>query len=665
MEQLQLTDFFHYRFLSQPKFAPGGQRAAFAVANCNAEGDGYESRLWLWTGDGLRQLTSLGQEAQYFWVDETHLLFPAVRSAGEKKRKEGKETFTSYYCLDITGGEALPAFTLPFAAGQLYPLGKDTYLAAGEIDANQPDLYAMDKDAQAAAAKAQAEGQDYQVLDEIPFWFNGQGFVNKKRTALFFCDTAKGEYRRLTEPLFALDSVALFQGQAYFIGEAYRTKATGFGSLWKFDPVTGETVCLQEKLAVQLSQLVATGGRLLALGTESLRHGLNENDFVYTVDTETGKLTLLRAEEESMYGSVGSDCRYGGGEQRQARGADLYHVTTRWGNAHLYRLLPDGSSEPVITEEGSVDSFAVSPDTDTILLVGLFHNKLQELYTWQDGVLTQVSHFNDGALAGKYVAEPQRITLQSQGWEIEGWVLLPKDFDPNQSYPGILDIHGGPKTVYGPVFYHEMQYWANLGYFVFYCNPMGSDGRGNAFADIRGHYGETDYANLMDFTDAVLARYPQIDQRRLAVTGGSYGGFMTNWIIGHTNRFACAASQRSISNWLSFYGVSDIGFRFATDQCDGNPFDSPEALWAHSPLKYAKAAVTPTLFIHSDEDYRCPIAEGMQMFTALADRGVPTRLCYFRGENHELSRSGKPKHRARRLKEITDWFQQYTKLEEK
>lgn len=664
MEPLQLTDFFHYRFLSQPKFAPGGQRAAFAVANCNADGDGYESRLWLWTGDGLRQLTSLGQEAQYFWVDETHLLFPAVRSAGEKKRKEGKETFTSYYCLDITGGEALPAFTLPFAAGQLYPLGKDTYLAAGEIDANQPDLYAMDKDAQAAAAKAQAEEQDYQVLDEIPFWFNGQGFVNKKRTALFFCDTAKGEYRRLTEPLFALDSVALFQGQAYFIGEAYRTKATGFGSLWKFDPVTRETVCLQEKLGVQLSQLVATGGQLLALGTESLRHGLNENDFVYTVDTETGKLTLLRAEEESMYGSVGSDCRYGGGEQRQARGADLYHVTTRWGNAHLYRLLPDGSSAPVITEEGSVDSFAVSPDTDTILLVGLFHHKLQELYTWQDGVLTQVSHFNDGALAGKYVAEPQRITLQSQGWEIEGWVLLPKDFDPNQSYPGILDIHGGPKTVYGPVFYHEMQYWANLGYFVFYCNPMGSDGRGNAFADIRGHYGETDYANLMDFTDAVLARYPQIDQRRLAVTGGSYGGFMTNWIIGHTNRFACAASQRSISNWLSFYGVSDIGFRFATDQCDGNPFDSPEALWAHSPLKYAKAAVTPTLFIHSDEDYRCPMAEGMQMFTALADRGVPTRLCYFRGENHELSRSGKPKHRARRLKEITDWFQQYTKLAE-
>ena len=136
---------------------------------------------------------------------------------------------------------------------------------------------------------------------------------------------------------------------------------------------------------------------------------------------------------------------------------------------------------------------------------------------------------------------------------------------------------------------------------------------------------------------------------------------MTNWIIGHTDRFACAASQRSIANWLSFYGVSDIGFCFAADQCGGNVFDSPEKLWKHSPLRYAGNVKTPTLFIHSDEDYRCPLAEGLQMYTALVDRGVPARLCCFHGENHELSRSGKPQHRVRRLKEITDWIEKYTK----
>ena len=138
---------------------------------------------------------------------------------------------------------------------------------------------------------------------------------------------------------------------------------------------------------------------------------------------------------------------------------------------------------------------------------------------------------------------------------------------------------------------------------------------------------------------------------------------MTNWIIGHTDRFCCCASQRSISNWLSFTGVSDIGNYFAPDQTGGDIYENPEKLWAQSPLKYAGNVKTPTLFIHSDEDYRCPLEQGLQMFSALIDRGVETRLCLFHGENHELSRSGKPKHRARRLEEITNWFEKYAKPE--
>jgi len=202
--------------------------------------------------------------------------------------------------------------------------------------------------------------------------------------------------------------------------------------------------------------------------------------------------------------------------------------------------------------------------------------------------------------------------------------------------------------------------WANMGYFVFYCNPKGSDGRDNAFADIRGRYGEEDYQNLMDFADGVLAAYPQIDPKRVCETGGSYGGFMTNWILGHTTRFCCCASQRSISNWFSFYGTADIGYFFAEDQNAGNTFRSPEKLWRHSPLRYAANAKTPTLFIHSDEDYRCPLEQGLQMYTALVDNGVEARMCVFHGENHELSRSGKPKHRVRRLEEITGWFEKYS-----
>ena len=150
-----------------------------------------------------------------------------------------------------------------------------------------------------------------------------------------------------------------------------------------------------------------------------------------------------------------------------------------------------------------------------------------------------------------------------------------------------------------------------------------------------------------------------MDRDNLFETGGSYGGFMTNWIIGHTDRFRACASQRSISNWTSFYGVSDIGPDFSEDQCGSTIWPDVQKFWWHSPLKYADQVKTPTLFLHSFEDYRCPVDQGYQMYSALIAHGVESRLVLFRGENHELSRSGKPKHRIRRLNEITTWFEQH------
>lgn len=206
-----------------------------------------------------------------------------------------------------------------------------------------------------------------------------------------------------------------------------------------------------------------------------------------------------------------------------------------------------------------------------------------------------------------------------------------------------------------------MQLWASRGFAVIFCNPTGSDGRGDAFADIFGAYGDQDYRDIMAFTDEAIRHFDFIDPERMGVTGGSYGGFMTNWIIGHTHRFRAAASQRSIANWTGYYGTSDIGYFFQPDQIGADPWQDLEKVWAQSPLKYADKVRTPTLFIHSDEDYRCPLAEGLQMFTALRVHGVEARLCMFKGENHELSRSGKPKHRVRRLREITEWFEKYLK----
>ena len=169
----------------------------------------------------------------------------------------------------------------------------------------------------------------------------------------------------------------------------------------------------------------------------------------------------------------------------------------------------------------------------------------------------------------------------------------------------------------------------------------------------------------MTFTDEAIKRYDQIDPDKLAIYGGSYGGFMTNWAIGHTDRFKAAVSQRSISNWTSFYGVSDIGYYFGSDQTGADPWDDMDKMWDESPIKYADKANTPTLFIHADSDYRCPLEQGLQMYNKLKLNGVDTRMVVFHGENHELSRSGKPRARVKRLAEIKSWFEKHLKDETK
>ena len=176
-------------------------------------------------------------------------------------------------------------------------------------------------------------------------------------------------------------------------------------------------------------------------------------------------------------------------------------------------------------------------------------------------------------------------------------------------------------------------------------------------------YGEVDFRDLMEFTDEVLRRYPEIDADRMGVAGGSYGGFMTNWVIGHTDRFRCAVSQRSIANYVGDYLLSDIGYYYVPDQQLGTIWEHPERLWKASPLTYADRVKTPTLFIHADKDYRCTLANGLEMFAALKLHGVESKLCMFYGENHGLSREGKPSNRISRLSEILRWMDEHLKEE--
>ena len=222
----------------------------------------------------------------------------------------------------------------------------------------------------------------------------------------------------------------------------------------------------------------------------------------------------------------------------------------------------------------------------SLIHISMEPGRLQEVYTADEsGTLRGRTQISEQDLQNKAVQPVEYAGfVNSAGQTIDGWLIKPVDLQPDQKYPAILDIHGGPRTTYCELLIHEMQVWASAGYYVFFCNHRGSDGYGDAFADLRLKYGTIDYEDIMEFTDQILAQNPQIDPLRLGVTGGSYGGYMTNWIITHTHRFAAAASQRSISNWISDYGTS--GISYDDDLHDGGkPWNHMEKMWDHSPLR--------------------------------------------------------------------------------
>lgn len=665
MENLRMDDFTKYSFLSGLEYNPSGSHACFVVHKADMEENGYISNLWLYEvkADRYFQLTAFDKEKGFIWLDDEHLLFPGMRNPKDKEKAGNGEVFTVYYKISIRGGEAREAFRIPLAVRNMVKLDHTQFLLTATFNPKRPSLEGMAEEEKARELRKRKEEKDYEVLEEIPFWSNGGGFTSLDRSRLCLFDSATGQYQVLTDGSMSIRGVRLNgdKSKAVFIGRPC------IDGKWQVEDHL-YILDIESKSIRQLTQEIFSwsgvffiGDELLALGSGMKDYGLNENDVFYRVDIVTGKKQLLTPDfDRSTWNSVGSDCRLGGGDPARLDGDYLYFITTEGGSSYINRINMDGKIEKVTTAEGSVDSYDVRDGK--VLFIGMRGLRLQELYSREGEGERKVSSFNDWVQTEKKLSVPEPLTVETApGVMIAGWVLKPANWEEGGEYPAILAIHGGPKTVYGEVFFHEMQFWANEGYFVFFCNPRGSDGRDNEFADIRGKYGTIDYDDLMAFTDAVLAKYPAIDQERVGVTGGSYGGFMTNWIIGHTDRFKAAASQRSISNWVSMGFTSDIGYYFEEDQVAATPWTDIEKVWWHSPLKYADKVKTPTLFIHSEEDYRCWLPEGLQMFTALKFFGVESRLCMFRGESHELSRSGKPKHRIRRLQEITAWFEKYLK----
>ena len=402
--------------------------------------------------------------------------------------------------------------------------------------------------------------------------------------------------------------------------------------------------------------LTELDGEVFAIANDMSIMGINGNPRFYTIKDKEIKDITPDDFDLSISTTVNSDARFGGNKLIIKDGKRVYFNVLDGFNTHLYSINKKGKIKKEIELDGSIDGFQIG--NKEIYNVAFRGNNLQEIYKYKEKEEVKLTDFNDKILEDYEISTPEHIVIKNNKTKLDGFIMKPIGFENGKKYKTILEIHGGPKTAFGSIFFSEMQYLANLGYVVIYTNPRGSDGNGNKFSDIRGKYGSIDYDDIMYFTKEMVKKYDFIDEESIGVTGGSYGGYMTNWIVGHTDYFKAAVTQRSISNWVSKFNTTDIGYYFVQDQVDGNPWDDMEKLWDNSPLKYAKNVKTPTLIIHSEDDLRCDVNQGYQFFTALKYFGVDAEMLMIKGENHDLSRSGKPKNRITRLKGISDWFEE-------
>ncbi len=663
MKKITLDTFMDFRMLSSLTFSPDGGKLAYLLTEIDREKKEYVSRLHLRSGGEDRPMVSDGRIGEFFFEDEDHLLF-ATDPRGEKKKEkdeeEEKDATTVLYRLPLAGGEAVKALELPLDAGEFRLLPDGDLLMTGEISTDNPDLYLLTGDKRKKALEKIDGEKDYEVLTESPFVYNGRGLIQGKRSALFIWRAKEKKLRRLTGKTMDVGTFRVHGKEVWYSGVNFRNRRPNRDCLYRLDLETGKS---EQVLGPRLmiSALEFIGDTPVVVGADGKRFGDSENPCFYTFDPRSRELKLLCEADESLGYGMLTDVEYGSARFTGSDGDYLYFPALDRDGCRLKRIGLDGRIETVVSTGGLISDFDVRGGR--AVFAGLLDMKLPELYAAEKGGPRCLTSWNTAVLEDTYVAQPQPLTAELDGEEIDGWVLLPEDYDPQKKYPAVLDIHGGPKCAYGPVFFHEMQAWAARGYIVFFCNPHGSDGRGNAFSYLDLQWGGIDYRQIMAFTDRVLEAYPAVDAGRLCCTGGSYGGYMSNWILGHTDRFCCIATQRSIANWVSMYGLSDIPPVSSFEICSADPYSEKgfEEMWEVSPLKYVRNAKTPTLIIHSEEDYRCPIAEGYQLYTALVYLRVPARMVVFHGENHELSRTGKPAHRLRRLEEITGWFDRYAK----
>ena len=383
------------------------------------------------------------------------------------------------------------------------------------------------------------------------------------------------------------------------------------------------------------------------------------------------------AEQDLMVVDVGGDGRFATEPVNLTEGWDLVPGAPQWsadgtailfpasagGNRHLFRVVAAGGPVIQVTDgERQLTSVSLSDRGHIMAYAATDAVSPTELYVARgDGTAERrATAFNEDLLDRVSLESPERLTWTvGDSVEVEGWVIKPVGYTAGRRYPLILKIHGGPHSAYGNTFFPTFHVLSAAGFFVLYTNPRGSSGYGHDFMyATRGQWGVMDREDFLMGVDAALAQYPEADTTRLGVSGGSYGGFMTNWLTATTDRFQAAVTSRSIANWESWWGSSDA--QPLTDyEFRGAPWERRDLYRRLSPISYVENVTAPTLIIHSEEDYRAPIGDAEQWFMALKNLDVPVEMVRYPRSSHGLSRTGEPWLLVDRMERIRSWFEHW------
>lgn len=663
-------DLYRFQLITDCQISPDGQHAVFSVQRVDKKTEKKYANLWVVpTGGGRARQFTYGDQTdrQPRWSpDGSEIAFVS-------NRKDEKQP--QIYTISFHGGEARPLTNLrgEFAGFEWSPDGKQL---VSQFRSKDKEAIEREED-----ERKKELGIVARHITRVFYKLDGYGFLPKERWHIWAIGTRTGRARQLTdsdvydelEPCWSPDGkqIAFLSNRSADPDldpdaiDLFVVPAEG-GDLRKIETPVGP----KEKPAF------SPDGRWLAyLGREGIGQ-VWKNTEVWVVPADGS------GEARNLTRRFGFDASSWTGNDLPGKppmmpptwsqdGGRLYFQVSHHGNTILKSVAldvdrdADGSGlQTVIGDTGVVGSFNFDAEQSKL---AYFHADMADLgQVWVQDVATgrsrKLTHVNEALLRARDLGEIEEVWFKgAAGNGLQGWILKPPGFDEAKKYPSILEIHGGPRVQYGNFFTHEFYFLAAQGYVVYFCNPRGGLGYGEEHAKaIWNKWGTADYDDLMAWVDLVQQK-PYIDPERMGVTGGSYGGYMTNWIIGHTDRFKAAVTQRSVSNLISMYGSSDFNWAFQYEFGDEPPWQNLENYWLQSPIKYIRNVKTPTLVIHSEYDLRCDMEQDEQVFVALKKLGVDTEMIRFPDEPHGLSREGRTDRRIERLNHILRWFDRYLK----